>query len=222
MNRDHKLLEEAYQSIYESATEPLYFGPEEDKQKWMEWLNKLMHEVHEDGSVSIRGNVDLDYKKITRIPFSFEIIEGNFSCSFNMLTSLEGSPSFVKGFFRCTENNLASLEGAPSVVGDYFACSFNNITSLKGAPDSIKTSFYCNDNKLTSLEGAPSFVGEKFSCDVNNIASLQGAPREVKGVFKSDNFSDEDYRKYIRDLEVHDKFVKGKLEKDFDIDLQDF
>ena len=59
MNKDHKLLEEAYQSIYESVSEPLYFGPPKRKEEFLRWLNRLPRTIHPDGSVSVEGDVNL-------------------------------------------------------------------------------------------------------------------------------------------------------------------
>jgi hypothetical protein len=155
MNKDQKLLEEAYQSIYESNKKPLYFGSEQAKTRWMMWLSKLKHEVHEDGSVSVDECVALNSKNLTRIPFNFKSVKEDFDCSYNT---------------------------------------------------------------LTSLEGAPNFVGRDFDCSSNNLRSLEGAPEVIKGKFYHDNFSDEDYRKYVKTKQYVDK----NLEKEFDIDLEDF
>jgi hypothetical protein len=197
MNKDQKLLEEAYQSIYESVREPLYFGPEEQERKWMKWLKKLKHEVHEDGSVSIHETAYLESKSLQRLPFNFKKVTQDFWCVRNNLTSLEGAPKEVGGNFFCDHNNLTTLEGAPIKVGKVFNCCNNNLTSLKGAPKEVGGVFWCLGNPLNSLEGAPEVIGEKFG---------------------SDQFSDEDYRDYIK----HEKYVKGKLDKEFDIDLKDF
>jgi hypothetical protein len=176
VNKDQKLLEEAYQTVYQRHGEPLYFGPPERKEKFESWLILLDHEVHEDGSVSIQEDVNLSYLQIQRLPFNFKN---------------------VKGDFMCYMDNLTSLQGAPISVGGDFFCYYNNLSSLKGAPISVEGSFNCKFNKL---------------------ASLQGAPEKIGGQFLSSQFSDKDYRDFIK----HEKYVKGKLEKDFDIDLKDF
>jgi hypothetical protein len=197
MNKDQKLLEEAYQSICESTREPLYLGVEKDKERWMKWLGKLKHEVHEDGSITVDGNANLGKKRLEIIPFRFKKVTQDFWCVHNNLTSLEGAPKEVGGNFFCDHNNLTTLEGAPIKVGKVFNCCNNNLTSLKGAPKEVGGIFWCLGNPLNSLEGAPEVIGEKFG---------------------SDQFSDEDYRDYIK----HEKYVKGKLDKEFDIDLKDF
>jgi hypothetical protein len=204
MNKDQKLLEEAYQSIYESAREPEYFGPPERKQNLLRQLHMMsgMVEVHEDGSVSVHGEVDFTHHQIFQLPFKFKEVTGKFICMGNYLKSLEGAPEKVGGGFTCSSNQLSSLKGSPEVIEQYFDCSNNKITSLEGAPRIVKGDFWCRYNpNLTSLEGAPEFIG---------------------GVFDSKQFSDEDYRKFVKKREL-DKRVSKELDKDFDVNvLNDF
>ena len=218
MNKDQKLLEEAYQSIYESAKEPLYFGPLKRKQELLNQLFNLKHEVYSDGSVSVEGDVLLRVLDLDRIPFKFRVVTGYFDCRHNKLASLKGAPNKVGGSFYCFANNLTSLEGAPEEVGRDFDCGHNNLTSLQGAPKEVEGHFYCGDNRLTSLEGAPKEVGGNFYCVVNSLSSLEGAPEVIGGEFDSDQFSDEDYREFVRKR----KYVDGKLDKELDVDLDDF
>ena len=226
MNKDQQLLEEAYRSICESLKEPLYFGPSERKQEFLNWLSMLDHEVHKDGSVSVNKDVELSNMQLKRIPFNFKEVKGHFYCSSNNLTSLEGAPKEVGGDFYCYYNNLTSLEGAPKEVGGDFYCYCNYLTSLEGAPKKVGGDFYCHYNNLTSLEGAPKKVGKDFRCHNNKLISLEGAPEIVKGDFRSDQFSEEDYREYAKELarriRIQDKYLKGKLDKDWNVDLGDF
>ena len=177
MNKDQKLLEEAYQSIYESVKVLLYFGPENGKQGWLKWLKRLDYKVHEDGSVSVIQDIIMWNQELTtRLPFNFKKVDG---------------------YFTCETNKLTTLEGAPAIVGGDFSCSYNELTSLQGAPKEVGGDFECSGNKLTSLEGAPEVI---------------------KGRFVSDQFSDEDYRAFVKKR----KYVDGKLDKELDVDLDDF
>jgi hypothetical protein len=221
MNKDQRLLEEAYQSIYESVKEPLYFGPEEDKWMWRDWLSQLKHEIHEDGSISVSQSVTLSHYKSAiheRVPFNFRKVGGDFWCTDVSLTSLEGFPKEVEGDFACTGGSFASLKGAPEIVGGDFYCDHNKLTTLEGAPMKIKRVFNCHHNNLTSLKGAPKEVGDNFYCHENKLTSLDGAPEVIGGEFDSDQFTDEQYRNFVRKR----KYVDGKLDKEFDIDLEDF
>jgi hypothetical protein len=68
------------------------------------------------------------------------------------------------------------------------------------------------------LEGAPKEVGGDFNCSYNDLTSLEGAPEKIGGTFVHNTFSDEDYRNFVKKR----AFVDKNLEKEFDIDLQDF
>ena len=218
MNKDQRLLEEAYKAIYESLKEPTYFGPDRDKIMWMSWLKKLKHEVREDGSVSVDHRVDLSLDKdLERIPFNFRKVKGDFWCAESKLASLEGAPREVGGDFACI-GNMTSLKGAPEIVGGAFFCDHNNLTTLEGAPIKVGGVFNCRDNNLTSLKGAPKEVGGTFYCYGNNLTSLEGAPEVIGGEFESEQFSDEEYRAFARKR----KYVDNKLDKDLDVDLGDF
>ena len=156
MNKDQKLLEEAYKAIYESLKEPLYFGPPDKKEAFMKWLKKLKHEVHEDGSVSIDGEVrfmlnergqfdafdNLGQYIVSRLPFNFRKVTGDFLCP-NLLRSLTGSPRHVGGnFISGPDNqNISSLEGAPDYIGKGFQCMSTHLKSLEGAPEVINGYF---------------------------------------------------------------------------------
>lgn len=94
-----------------------------------EWLKSVKHTIHEDGSISVDGDVNLYRSGLTEIPFNFRHVSGNFYCNYNQLTSLKGSPTNVEGFFNCAENKLTSLEGSPTNVGGDFTCRDNQLTS---------------------------------------------------------------------------------------------
>ena len=194
MNKDQKLLEEAYQAVYESLKEPLYFGPPDEKQAFMKWLKKLKHEVHEDGSVSVDGDVSfiinvfsqigqinsLGRYLVDRLPFNFRKVIGRFFCP-SRIQSLEGSPEYVGGTFGCGSNNP----------------------------------------NLTSLKHSPKFVGGDFMCTSIRFDSLEGAPEVIKGEFDSDQFTDEEYRKFVRERKIKQKLNK-ELSPDLNPDLTGF
>lgn len=194
MNKDQKLLEEAYKTIYESTREPEYFGPSHVKQDFLNWLYKQDFEVHEDGSVSIDGEVSFMRNKrgeidtfdnlgkyvVSRLPFNFRKVTGGFYC-----------PS-----------RLQCLEGSPRYVGKDFSCG----------PD--------NPN-IASLVGAPDYVGGDFWCQSSRITSLEGAPEVIKGDFESTYFEDKDYREFVRERRIKQK-VDKKLVKELNVDLGDF
>jgi hypothetical protein len=104
--------------------------------------------VNKDGTIDVKGNVNISNKKLTKIPIKFRKVSGNFYCAYNELTSLEGSPKEVGGSFNCAYNQLTSLEGSPEKVKGYFDCSHNKLTSLRGAPEEIGGNFNYSHNKL--------------------------------------------------------------------------
>ena len=179
MNKDQRLLEEAYQSIYENAKEPLYFGPPERKQEFLDLLKTFNYKVNEDGSVSVNGDVIFEHIPLhDRIPFNFKEVAGNFNCNFCELTSLEGSPKTVGGHFLCHENKLETLEGGPEIVKGTVNCTSNDLKTLVGSPKHVGGYFMCYSNRdIDSIKGAPETIGMTFDCD---------------------QFSDEDYRKYAK------------------------
>ena len=75
-------------------------------------------EYHNDGSISVNGDVTLIDKSITHLPVRFRKVSGNFYCYYTNLTSLEGSPQKV-GSFYCHNTNITSLDGAPEYVGGF-------------------------------------------------------------------------------------------------------
>ena len=125
-----------------------------------------------NGVVDVNGDVNLNYKGLTKIPLNFGVVSGYFWCHNNQLTSLEGCPSGVGGEFWCSYNQLTSLEGCPSHVGGDFRCDDNQLTSLEGCPSHVGGDFWCRDNQLTSLEGCPSHVGGNFSCNDNPVHNI--------------------------------------------------
>lgn len=218
MNKDQRLLEEAYESIH-STNEPLYFGPKSQKVVWMVWLNSFKHAANSDGSVDIFDSVSLKRKNLYVLPFKFNEVHGHFDCSHNNLESLQGAPKIVLDSFACDYNKLKTLQGAPQSVRDSFNCGNNlYLKSLEHCPQIIGGFFNCFNCKLTSFEGGPKIVRGNFHSGLNNIHSLQGAPEVIEGTFYAEHFSDKDYRKFLKGKEL-DK----SLSKDFDVSaLDDF
>jgi len=196
----------------------------------IELLNSCIngtYTINDDGSIDVAGNVELNNKNLTKIPFKFRNVRGGFYCNNNQLTSLEGVPNTVGGSFYCYGNQLTSLEGAPNTVGGNFSCYFNQLTSLDGAPNNVGGGFFCNNNQLASLEGAPNTVGDNFVCNNNQLASLDGAPNTVGGSFfcynnqnlpYSELFKIVDNVKYdIYYISVNTSEGKDKIRRDRDI-----
>ena len=114
--------------------------------KWLTSVGVKNYTIRDDGIVDIDGDVSLQLRDETSIPFQFGQVSGDFVCGHNNLTSLVGAPQSVGRNFYCHNNKLPSLVGAPQFVGRGFYCHDNNLTSLTGAPQSVSGYFYCSGN----------------------------------------------------------------------------
>ena len=149
--------------------------------------------INEDGSIDVDGDVGLNNRDLTKIPFKFRNVSGDFVCYNNQLTS---------------------LEGAPNNVGGIFDCGYNQLTSLVGAPNNVSSMFRCDRNQLTSLDGAPNFVGDIFFCCFNpNLpySELFKIVDNVKDIYYSSNRFTEDKDKIRRDRNVKNILKSDEL-----------
>jgi len=137
--------------------------------------------INEDGTIDIDGNVDLSYRKLTKLPLKFGNVGGHFSCGPNRLITLKGCPKSVAGIFDCSDNKLTSLEGCPQSVGGNFDCGNNQLTTLEFCSQSVGGHFDCSSNKLTTLEGCPQSIGSHFAFAYNQLKDLYGFPEFFDG-----------------------------------------
>ena len=150
------------------------------------WLNAMHiknYTINSDGTVDVKGNVNIQRKGLTSIPVQFGNVNGHFLCNYNKLSNLKGCPKKIKGSFECSFNELTSLEGCPKEINGDFVCNSNKLTSLTGGPKTVGGDFACFRNNLTSLKGAPEIVKRHFYCSFNNLTSLKGGPETVGGDF---------------------------------------
>ena len=136
------------------------------------------YNINDNGSVDVKGDVNLNRKNLTKIPFKFRNVSGYFSCGDNQLTSLEGAPESVGMSFYCGSNNqLTTLEGAPRIVRYDFSC-FNNpnlpYSELFKIVDNVKDDIYYSPDYATEDK-------DKIRRD-----------RDVKDVLKDDELGDLD------------------------------
>ena len=132
--------------------------------------------INPDGSIDVVGNVNLNSKRLIKIPLKFNSVSGNFSCGGNQLTNLEGTPNYVGDSFYCMNNyGLTTLKGGPKVVNGVYNCSGNFLEKLEYLPTIVKR-FICSGNKLTSLVGCPNAEMVRF--DDNMISTLEGLPTD--------------------------------------------
>ena len=168
--------------IFESRDNQ-FFKTKEETKDWLDEVSIGKYTINDDLTVDVDGDVDLNNKKLEKIPVKFKSIGGYFNCGSNQLTSLEGCPKSVGGHFYCNNNKLTSLDGSPESVGGHFYCNNNKLTNLEGSPEGVVGYFNCRDNQLTSLDGSPESVGGSFNCGYNQLTSLKGSPDSVGGHF---------------------------------------
>lgn len=156
------------------------------QQKIEQWLitNKIFNYTLEKSSqyhyiIHVDGNVNLNMKDLSYIPYKFGIVTGQFSCAFNKLTSLHNAPYEAKDFFCQWNTSLISLEGGPEKVHNTYNCSFCSLHTLKGAPSHV-TNFLCHNNPfLQNLEYGPIIVENLYNTEFCNLTTLKGAPTKV-------------------------------------------
>jgi len=145
------------------------------------------YSINPDGSIDVDGDVNLQSKKLKKIPLVFGNVSGGFYCSSNHLASLHGAPKTVGGSFLCHWNGLTSLEGSPIVVGGNFSCSYNILTSLVGLPGTIGKDLICIDDKLSTTYSGDVDVelGGVFSYSLRNLPqSLKDNIEHIKLILK--------------------------------------
>jgi hypothetical protein len=148
--------------------------------------------INMDGSIDVRGDVDLSSRMLTKIPIKFNVVDGFFNCNDNYITSLEGCPIEVGGAFYCDYNQLKTLGYFPKKVGGNIWCDHNQLTSLKGCVKRVNGNFLCGDNKLLSLEYSPVEIDNSFDCSSNELTTLEYCPIEIGGLFYSNHNKDID------------------------------
>ena len=120
----------------------------EDIDKICKQYNISNYTINPDGSIDVDGSVDLENKKLTKLPLKFNKVNDDFYCDYNELESLEGSPKEVNGHFYCRNNKLTSLKYAPRIIRGGFYCRCNNIKTFEYFPSFIRDNFYCTDTLL--------------------------------------------------------------------------
>ena len=135
-------------------------------------FNIKNYSINLDGLVDVDGDVNLDSRKLSKLPIKFGRVSGGFYCRDNQLTSLKGAPSYVGRNFYCSYNKLTSLEGAPNHVGGDFYCGDNNLESLEFAPSYVYRDFYCGGNPVYEIYFL--FNNKKCIESINEYDVIQG------------------------------------------------
>lgn len=115
--------------------------------------------IKSDGSIDVKGDVNMGFQSLTKLPLKFNKVSGNFVAGNNQLTSFEGCPNEIGGDFDFFSNRVTSLDGCPQIVGRNFMVGYNSLKTLLGAPSIINGNFNCDHNELISLQGCPNITG---------------------------------------------------------------
>ena len=107
-----------------------FLTSKKDIKNWLDDMDIDNYTINDDLTIDVDGDVDLNNKKLEKIPVKFKSVGGYFNCGYNQLTSLKGSPESVGGSFYCNNNKLTSLEGCPESVGGHFNCNSNPIEEV--------------------------------------------------------------------------------------------
>ena len=145
--------------------------------------------INPDGSIDVKGTVNLYQLNLTELPLTFNKVTGDFKCWSNQLTSLKGSPKEVGGDFNCSGNLLTSFQYSPEKVGENFHCWQYNLTNLKYIPDC--DGLYCDNNKIPLYEYRYIFMHK-----VNKIVT-----------------SNKEYDKFLNDLLKKDLTIPEKMQE---------
>lgn len=153
-----------------------FLNTKKDIQVWLTQMNIKNYTINPDLTVDVKGQVDLENKKLDYLPIQFNQVEGDFCISSNKLTSLLGTPLEVLGHFDVRHNQLVTLDYLPMCHGSYYL-SHNKIKSLKGLPLKVNGDLACSSNELTTLEFGPEIVLGKCDYSRNKITTLKFCPK---------------------------------------------
>lgn len=140
-----------------------------------------------------------------------EVLIGGTWYTYNAKICQVALDEYVSGAIRLINCGMDTLPSLPTIVSEVCCIYHNRITSLVGSPEVVGGYFSCYANQLTSLVGGPKVVYGNYICSRNPLESLEGAPDILTGMFISDQFTDEDYRKFVakRDIIRHSNDEAG-------------
>ena len=80
--------------LFESVSDSQFFKTYEETKNWLDDMDIENYTINDDLTIDVDGDgdVNLNNKKLEKIPVKFKSIGGYFDCYNNKLTSLKGSP----------------------------------------------------------------------------------------------------------------------------------
>ena len=82
-------------------------------------------EINTEGSVDVKGRIQIENYPYSKLPFKFRKIEGTFYCSGGYIETFENFPNIIEGDFCCSYNLLTSLKNFPKEIGGWVICQGN-------------------------------------------------------------------------------------------------
>ena len=139
------------------------------------------YKINSDGSIDVKGNINLNRRGLSKLPLKFNRISGDFSCGGNKLTTLEGCPKFVGGDFYCEYNQFTTLENCPEYVGGYFACRVNQLKDFRGFPEFYDGRVYFYENPVNEvIKNIPSDKKCKFIHLLNEYSVIRPSRKIIR------------------------------------------
>jgi hypothetical protein len=117
-----------------------FFKTHSEVSDWLDDKKIKDYTIHDDLSVSVKGDVIISNQNLILLPIQFNDIQGSFACQNNQLISLHGMPKKVDLIFNCSKNRLTSLEFAP--ICHSLFCSYNPIDIMDLIKNPYPLSFY--------------------------------------------------------------------------------
>ena len=174
---------EAEKSLEQRRKDEYFAWAKEQLGKDEGWVEDTFT-FHEDGTISVEGNLGLDETDIKSFPEGLTEITGNLSLTgCTSLTSLEHIPQTIRGNLSlrgCT--SLTSLKHIPQTIkGNLSLARCTSLKSLEHIPQTIRGNLsFRGCTSLTSLEHIPQTIkGSLFLTDCTSLTSLEHIPQTI-------------------------------------------
>lgn len=137
--------------------------------------------INSDGSIDVRGDVNLRAESLDWLPIKFNVVDGFFDVSNNKIYDFHNFPKEVKGDLLVMVNYFTSLEGFDTKVGGSIMFSNNRLQSVKGLPNEIHGSLDLSENSIVFLDGIPNIIHGYLDISSNYIQTLKVFPQQIDG-----------------------------------------
>ncbi len=194
---------------------------EKERTRILELLMKYRlkrFKINSDNSVSFSSDVYLNNLGFRELPFKIRSVKGDLYLQYNKLSNLKNLPKIVGGTLNVSDNKLTTLEGCPEEIGEAFVISFNGLQKLDYFPKKIGGGINMVHNKIETVDEniLPEVVNGFFTFDSNPLISLRNFPRIVENALGG--IDDTDLPEELIDIWMTDRH---KDSKDILMDISD-